>query len=244
MSIPALATDIDSGILEHEGANTVSKISAAVARVAGIRVAGTVGDFGATQPDKYRSCQPLPFRQWWKGPDQMPLEGAVAYIGVADAGLVFYVCLNDSDVFSQATADNQRLWKLGDVVEFFVKPGTDRDDYWEIHVAPTDHIMALHIPNRETFGGGSVAVEDVLVDDSGITKRVGVFREEKKWAVEIVIPWQAFSVPGIPNPGTVWQFAVCRYNYSGGLDAAEHSSIAPLTALGFHRHEEYCELVF
>ena len=85
---------------------------------------------------------------------------------------------------------------------------------------------------------------NALVEDSGCTKRVEVFREQGKWSVEICIPWQAFSVPGIPNPGTVWQFAVCRYNYSGGLDAAEHSSIAPLAALSFHRHEEYCELVF
>jgi hypothetical protein len=48
----------------------------------------------------------------------------------------------------------------------------------------------------------------------------------------------------VPSPGTVWQFAVCRYNYSSNLEGLELSSTARLTELDFHRYEEYTELVF
>ena len=208
------------------------------------RVSGAIDNFGAAQPDKYRACPPLPFRRWWEGPDQMPAEAAVAYVGASDAGLCFYACLQDSDIFSRATGDNQRMWTLGDVAEFFVKPGRDRSDYWEIHVTPNDFIMDLYIPDREEFTSGATSFEEALAPSSESVKQVEVFSEQSKWAVEICIPWKAFGVEGVPAAGTVWQFAVCRYNCNGGLENPEHSSTAPLKEPGYHRHEEYCDLVF
>ena len=208
------------------------------------RVSGPTEDFGAAQPDKYEACEGLPLRRWWEGPDAMPNEAAVAYVGADDAGLSFYVCAQDSDVFSHATADNQRMWTLGDVIEFFIKPGRDRTDYWEIHVTPNDYIMDLSIPDREAFTSGEVSFDEALAPSSDTVKRVEVFADQSKWAVEVNIPWAAFAVPGVPAAGTVWQFAVCRYNCNGGLENPEHSSTAPLAEPGFHRHEEFCDLVF
>ena len=48
----------------------------------------------------------------------------------------------------------------------------------------------------------------------------------------------------IPAPETVWQFAVCRYNYSGDLESLELSATAHFTELDFHRYEEYTDLIF
>lgn len=205
-------------------------------------VSGNMDDFGAEHPDKYRQSPLLPLRQFWNGPDVFPGEKGTACVGAMEEGLCFYTCYSDSDIFSKATADNQRMWMLGDVAEFFIKPGATRSDYWEIHVTPNHYLMDLHIPERERFTGGEVTWEEVIAPDSKTRRNVKVL--EGKWAVEMCIPWKAFSLQRIPLAGTRWSFAVCRYNYNGGLENPEHSSTANLTELGFHRWEEFAELVF
>ena len=82
--------------------------------------------------------------------------------------------MQDSDIGSRATADNQKMWTLGDVAEFFIKPGGDRTDYWEIHITPNDFLMDIYIPNREGFTGGEIGWEDVVAPESHTRKRVGV----------------------------------------------------------------------
>lgn len=199
-------------------------------------------DLGAEHPAKYSGCQPLSLGRFWEGPGVLPGEAGVAYVGAADEGLSFYVCYTDSDIFSTATGDNQKMWTLGDVAEVFVKPGVERPDYWEIHVTPNDHIMDLYIPDRARFTGGEITWDEVIAPDSRSTRRVAVL--DDRWAVELCVPWSAFDVEAAPAAGVVWQFAVCRYNYNGGLEDPEHSSTAHLTVPGFHRYEEYTDLVF
>lgn len=206
------------------------------------RVAGDVEDFGAEHPEKYRESSLLAMRRYWEGPDAYPAEKGSALVGAAEEGLSFYACFTDSDIFSNATADNQRMWTLGDVAEFFVKPGGERSDYWEIHVTPNGYLMDLHIPDRGRFTAGEVGWEEVLAPSSGTLPRVELF--EGRWAVEVRIPWKAFGLDSAPGPGTEWSFAVCRYNYNGGLEDPEHSSSAHLTALGFHQWEDYTRLFF
>ena len=48
------------------------------------RVAGSVADFGAEHPDKYRDCTALPLRRHWQAPDAMPVEGGRALVGAAE----------------------------------------------------------------------------------------------------------------------------------------------------------------
>ena len=201
-----------------------------------------VDDFGSDHPTKYKHCEPLPLRTFWDGSEQFPSEGGVAYVGATTDSLVFYTCFQDSDIFSHATNDNQKMWELGDVAEFFVKPGSDRTDYWEIHVTPNDFLLDLHIPNRDQFFSGDVPWDQVSTPNSRAMKRVAVM--DGKWAVEISIPWNAFGLQSPPRKGSVWYIAVCRYNYNDGMNNPEHSSTAPLTKLNFHRHEEYMELKF
>jgi hypothetical protein len=42
----------------------------------------------------------------------------------------------------------------------------------------------------------------------------------------------------------VWQVAVCRYNCTGDLETRELSSTAAFTQPGFHRWEEFTDLIF
>ena len=207
-----------------------------------VAVTGAIDDFGTERPEKYSACDALPLRRFWDGPDALPEEGGRAYVGAAEEGLSFYVLFEDSDIFSTATADNQRLWALGDVAEIFVKPGVGLPGYWEIHIAPNNYMMDIYIPGREKMTTGNITWDDVIAADSHADKRVEVL--EGKWAIEICVPWQAFGLEAAPAAGTVWQFAVSRYNYSDGLGAPEHSTTAHLSELNFHRYEEFTDLVF
>ena len=210
------------------------------------QLSGPLEDFGARRPARYGACEALPLGQFWKGEDRFPEEAGVAYAGATGRGLSFYVHLLDSDIFSRATGDEQKMPALGDVAEIFVKAGNERPDYWEIHVTPNGFLLDIHIPDRARISeGGTITweqVEPFVPPDSGATRRVAV--TDSAWSVEVTVPWSAFGRDAPPAPGSVWQFAVCRYNYSGGLEDPELSSTAHLTELNFHRHEEYTDLVF
>ena len=209
-------------------------------------ISGELADLGSAHPKRYSAIQPLPLAQYWKGPSARPTESGVAYIGVSPGGLSLYAYLEDSDIFSDATADGQPMPALGDVVEFFVKPGVERSDYWEVHVTPNDFLLDIHISDRaEISKGGGITWEQVMpftAASSSATRRVGM--QEGSWAVELAIPWGAFGLEGSPKAGVVWQFAICRFNYTGSLENPELSSTAPITELNFHRFEEHHDLVF
>ena len=193
-------------------------------------------------PRKYADCSTLPLRQHWRGADALPREGGVARIGASASGLAVHIRFEDSDIFSTATADQQRLWLLGDVVEVFVKPGRARDDYWEVHMSPNGFLMDLLIPDRPGYQRGDYDWETVNAADSGTSHQVRV--EEGSWAAEAIVPWSAFGVAESPAPGATWQVGVCRFNFTGGLHDPELSSTASLTQPGFHRYEEFTDLLF
>jgi len=201
-------------------------------------------ELGLEQPPKYRGCATLPLLRNWVAPLKAPKEPAAASVGCDAEGLWFYVRAEDSHIFTTAVADNEMLWQLGDVVELFVKPGRDRSDYWEIHIAPSGLIMDIHIPSRAELMEKRVSWEEVIAPDSHTRKRVKAMPEQGVWAVEACVPWSAFGPASSPASGAVWQFAVCRYNYTGDLEDPELSSTAPYTELGFHRYEEYHDLQF
>ncbi len=198
------------------------------------RVSDADAELGSEHPQKYRDAAKLTLGQFWQGAD--------AFIGASETGLCFYIYMRDSDIFSRATADNQKMWTLGDVAELFVKPGGERSDYWEIHVTPNDFIMDIYIPEREQLMGGKISWEEVLAPDSHTRKRVHV--GDGSWAVEACVPWSAFDVEGLPPAGSEWKIAVCRYNCTGDLENQELSSTASFSEASFHRHEEYTTLVF
>ena len=199
-------------------------------------------DLTVDVPTKYAACDPLPLRQQWNGADALPKEEGVARIGATTMGLSVYIRYEDSDIFSTATANQQRMWQLGDVVEVFVKPGLDRSDYWEVHVTPNDFLMDLSIPSRAGMQSGEYSWEDIISPESGTVFQTRVV--DGAWSAELTIPWSAFGVTGIPVSGTTWQFAVCRYNYNGGLEDPELSSTAPLSKRSFHFYEDYANLTF
>jgi hypothetical protein len=184
----------------------------------------------------------LPLRQFWKSPKALPAERAWAWAGYDNKYLRFYTLADDSDIFTKATANKQKLWQLGDTMEFFIKPDKNQPAYWEIHVAPNNVIMDILIPERDPYKAGRTPFEQVAKADSHC--RTKVQRMPNKWLVQLRIPWKTFGLEQVPLKGTRWQFAVCRYNYWSDRKTPEYSSTAFLSKLDYHRFEEYHDLVF
>ena len=113
-------------------------------------------------------------------------------------------------------------------------------------MTPNGFLLDIHIPDRARIskGGTHHLGAGGTVRRRRQRRRPRVAVTDSAWSVEVTVPWSAFGRDAAPAPGSVWQFAVCRYNYSGGLEDPELSSTAHLTELNFHRHEEYTDLVF
>lgn len=58
--------------------------------------------------------------------------------------------MQSDTVMTRAEENNQRLWELGDVLEFFIQLA-GHDDYYEFQLAPNGRTLKLHMPNDRTF---------------------------------------------------------------------------------------------
>ncbi|HOL65884.1 MAG TPA: carbohydrate-binding family 9-like protein, partial [bacterium] len=174
------------------------------------KISGQVKDFTEQPPVPFTAETELPLVRHWDASRPYPEEPGKAWAGYDETGLRFAAVLKDSDIVTRATENNQLLWTLGDTVEFFVKPGQDQSVYYEIHLSPNGYIMDLRFPSREKFRSKEIPWEEVIAFESHSWYRTVIF--EDGWAAEILISWPAFDLSQPPRPGTVWQFAICRYN--------------------------------
>lgn len=149
---------------------------------------------GEETPAKYQQCPAFSLFQWWEHPAQRPRQRGRVRIGVNATALCVYVWMEDSDIISYSTTDNQKMWQLGDCVELFLKAGQSVSDYWEIHVTPNGHLMDMHIQQRETL-----VWEEAVAAQSGAQHRVAV--GPHSWAVELCVPFSAFGLAGPPPSG-------------------------------------------
>jgi hypothetical protein len=155
--------------------------------------------------------------------------------------LVIEAVLQDDEVFSQATRHNQKMWELGDVLEFFVQV-EGRADYLEMHVTPSNHRLHLRLPGvggRTQPEAAPLTFEEMLVSPPGFSSSVE--KTTTGWAVRAEIPVQALALTEL-TPGTALRVSFSRY------DAAPHrrpvlSTTANHPVIAFHRPEEWTKLV-
>ena len=68
---------------------------------------------------------------------------------------------------------------------------------------------------------------------------------DRGWHVEGKIRWKVFArTGGRPSPGSVWFFALCRYDYGPDGTKPVTLSSTPLTVPSFHHDEDYGRLSF
>ena len=184
------------------------------------------------------------FPTYWRGNDNGP--GTRARLLWDRDALYFAATMTDAELRAFGSKRNEHLWN-GDVFELFFKPSDDRPEYCEFQVNPRSVVFEVAFPKRGApvgpfhelppLGTTAVATVDGTLDRPG--------DRDKGWAVEGRIPWSAFAkAGGRPEPGAVWRFALCRYDYGPEGTAPVLMSSAPLTQANFHRYEDYGRLRF
>ena len=148
--------------------------------------------------------------------------------------------LDDDCVVTRATADNQRLWELGDVFEIFLRDES-REDYLELHVAPSGHRLQLHFPSARTIGevrNGTRRTEDFLTAPAFqcLTRQV-----RDGWEVATLIP--AASLGTTEAAGMSLRVSFCRYDASSDGKPPMLSSTSPHALRDFHRQQEWTRVL-
>ena len=184
-------------------------------------------------PSYWAHTNPGPFTKAWLLWDQ-------------DA-LYFAAKMTDKELRSFGEKHNDMIWN-GDVFELFFKPSDASPRYYEFQVNPKGVLLELAIPHAVPFDFFKLAAEPPLGMQAAV-KLAGTLNHpgdvDRGWVVEGKIPWSAFAATGgRPEPGAVWRFALCRYDY--GTDGTEPvlTSSAPLGELSFHLTTDYGWLIF
>jgi hypothetical protein len=181
-------------------------------------------------------------QQWLSCPDASFLPGSVR-IGWHGADFFYFATLQDAHPSTRATAHNQRLWLLGDVLEVFA--GIPQEPaYIEYHTAPNE--MALHLLWPE-----STALAAANTSPDGVTPYIIQDRTAKAISRTTPQGWQvlgrislfsAFSKPVGSLNNSIWDLNFGRYDYTG--DQTTISSTSPLTHPNFHRRSEWIPVQF
>jgi Carbohydrate family 9 binding domain-like len=157
----------------------------------------------------------------------------------------------DKDIFSYYT-DHDSMVCDEDVLELFIKPHADKDDYYNFEINALNTMLDGHVINICAGGGrghrwqmwncegfkSKVFIKGTINDPSII---------DEYWQLEMAMPFK--SLPTLngrkPQPNDVWKFHLSRLDYSVHLPkGVELSSCAPLSIADFHHFQDWIPLTF
>ncbi|MEI8205320.1 MAG: hypothetical protein WCG03_00415 [Kiritimatiellales bacterium] len=179
----------------------------------------------------------LHFSQPWQPFFDPEFKPATVRLSWTPQALVIKAVLRDDEISSLATADSQKLWKMGDVFEIFVQV-EGRADYVEMHITPNNRRTHLNLPGPD---GRPSPNADMLTWETMVVKPVGfsseVTRSDHEWRVSASIPAATLGLAGF-NCGDSLRVSFCRYDYASNRElilstTSKHPSIA------FHRPDEW-----
>jgi hypothetical protein len=183
-------------------------------------------------------------RQAWLPSLQEGFRQGVVRLGWQESTIIVATSLEDERIFTQATADHQRLWELGDVFEIFLRVA-ERDDYFELHIAPGDKRLQLHFPSRQTVAdlrSGRGRLDDFIVRESLFDFRTRT--STGKWDILAWIPASSLGLKVSSLAGRSLFTSFSRYDYSSDGGPAVLSSTSAHPTPDFHRPQEWTRLVF
>ncbi|QDU96468.1 PQQ-dependent sugar dehydrogenase [Lignipirellula cremea] len=183
----------------------------------------------------------------WITPKRAALTATKARLLWDREYLYFFAQMTDSDLYADITDHDGELWR-NDVFEIFLKPADQHPGYYEFQANAGGAVLDVFFPRR----GGHVFdrfKSDGDFDFQAKVKRQGTLNDwtdkDTGWSVEGRLRWRDFArTGGRPNPGEIWKFAMCRYDYSVDFEGPDLSTCAPLTKANFHRFEDYLPLQF
>jgi hypothetical protein len=209
-------------------------------------------ELAAYAPDRLEAVQAA-FREaagcslgqgWLPGPEK-DFAPATVRVGWRENSLRIFAELLDADIFSRATAPNQRMWELGDAMEIFLQsevlPG-----YVELHITPDNLRLQLRFPDLAALQRARAAdfFDDLMLADGVFGSRVWKCPAQGRWYVHADIPPVLVSGSATWPPGAAWRFSFSRYDYTRGRPEPVISSSSPHAQPNFHRREEWGTLIF
>ena len=176
----------------------------------------------------------LPLLQAWLPTPELGFLPGTACFAWKDGKLELTVDLTDQDVITSATASNQRLWELGDVVELFVQR-VGESAYREYQVTPNGFTLALSYPDSS----GVAAVR------SG-ARQIDEFFSDAAFMAQGELTakgWRAhFSIPLVGSLGDRIRVSCCRYD-AGTERSPIISSTSHHPVRDFHRPQDWREMI-
>jgi hypothetical protein len=182
--------------------------------------------------------------QAWLLSAQATFRQGIVRLGWQGTKIIVAANLEDESVFTEATADGQRLWELGDVFEIFLRDA-ESEDYLELHVAPDDKRLQLHFPSRQAvfaLRSGQGRLEDFMVKESLFDFQTQ--RAVRAWKVVALIPGSSLGLKVASLKGRTMFASFGRYDYASDGGPAVLSSTSAHAKPDFHRQEEWTRLVF
>ena len=158
--------------------------------------------------------------------EDTPFKTVLDY-GVEKDEIYFNFCCENSQLFSAGDMDNAPLYR-GDVCEVFISVNGDRNEYFEIEVAPNGASFYALIKNRN-------GMLDVSFLEKNFTTFVTV--TDKGYDVEIIIPFRALGVTDCPI-----YFNAFRIETEGGIENANLLALNPTKVGNFHCPEFFIRL--
>lgn len=182
-------------------------------------------------------------QQAWLAKPEEDFTPGIVRVGWRGNSLLVFAELEDANIFTHATADNQRMWELGDTFEMFLQ-AADSPGYAEFHVTPNNFHLQLRFPDGQAVHRARAAhvFDEFLLQGPIFHSRTWV--ETREWFIYAEIP--ALAVCGMDRPlvGTQWRFSFSRYDYIRGRHEPIISSSSPHPAPDFHRRQEWGTLHF
>ena len=144
---------------------------------------------------------------------KFPTEAAVVWD--AENLYVAFAC-RDSEPWSRMKKRDDHLWEE-EVVEVFLDPDGDGQNYAELEVNPENVVVDLLIPRPRA--GTDTAIQ---WDIAGL--QTAVERHSGGWTAEIAIPWKSLAAAAVstaPKPGDRWRAGLYRIKRPGGVAKAD-----------------------
>jgi hypothetical protein len=146
------------------------------------------------------------------------------------------VRFTDSDVSARGERDQMHHYRLGDVVELFLKP-EGAPWYWELYATPAGRKSSFFLPERRKLTDRGCGLR-VATRVNGTLNAPG--SRDQGWTAEMAVPLADLAAPGQPfGPGARWRILVARYNHGRDFPQPELSSAPQLSRTDFHLLEEY-----
>jgi hypothetical protein len=149
-------------------------------------------------------------------PSRRPKFPTEATLVWDDQNLYVAFACTDADPWGRMKNRDDQLWQE-EVVEVFLDPDGDGQNYAELEVSPNNIVVDLLIPNAKTLNANNIRS-----NIPGL--RTAVTRHAAGWIAEIAIPWKGLADAGVsaaPAAGSRWRAGLYRIKRPGGIAKAE-----------------------